>query len=124
MMELLSELRALESELHHPGAACTRDRLESLLHPEFHEVARSGRRYTRQIVIDYLAERTQIAPVVNEAHQLQKLAPDWALLTYRSEEIAHDGTRFNAALRASLWTRTPAGWQLFYHHGTPEHVGA
>jgi hypothetical protein len=124
MKHLLAELRALESELHHPGAACTRERLEQLLHPDFHEVARSGRRYTRQIVIDYLVARTRIPPVATNAHRLQMLAPDWALLSYRSEEIANDGTRLNAALRASLWTRTPAGWQLFYHHGTPEHVEA
>ena len=123
MTDLLVELEALERELHHPGVACTRERLEHLLHPDFHEVARSGRRYTRQIVIDYLAARTQIPPVTTDAHRLQTLAPDWALLSYRSAEIASDGTRFNAALRASLWTRTPTGWQLFYHHGTPEHAG-
>ena len=34
MDSLLAELTALETELHHPGSPCTRERLERLLHPD------------------------------------------------------------------------------------------
>lgn len=121
MTDLLAELTVLEAELHHPGRTCTRERLEQLLHPAFHEVGRSGRPYSRQAVIDFLAARTAIPRVVPSGHRVQPLAPDWALLHFRSEEIADDdGTRSNAALRVSLWNRTGIGRQLYYHQGTPE----
>lgn len=120
MDDLLAGLAALEAELHHPGRACDRARLERLLHPDFHEVGKSGRRYTRQVVIDFLASGAARPDVVASDHRLQPLGDGWALLHYRSGEIAADGTRINPALRCSLWARTDAGWQLYYHQGTPE----
>ena len=76
MDDLLAELTALETELHHPGATCTRTRLERLLHPDFHEVGRSGTRYTRQVVIDFLADRTSLPQVVAYDHRLERLADE------------------------------------------------
>lgn len=119
MDPLLAELTALESELHHPGVPCTRERLERLLHPDFHEVGRSGVRYTRQMVIDFLATRTQVPNGVACDHRIDVIAPDVALLHFRSHELGSDGAPFHAALRASLWRRTATGWQLAYHQGTP-----
>jgi hypothetical protein len=55
---LREELRTLEIELHHPGTRCSRGRLERLLHPDFHEVGRSGRRYGRETVIVFLSTET------------------------------------------------------------------
>lgn len=118
MDALLAELTALESELHHPGVPCTRERLEQLLHPDFHEVGRSGVRYTRQVVIDFLATRTQVPNVVAHDHRVESLASDIALLHFRSHELGSDGVPCHAALRASLWRRTATGWQLSYHQGT------
>jgi hypothetical protein len=119
MDDLLAELTALETELHHPGATCTRARLERLLHPDFHEVGRSGLRYTRQVVIDFLADRLSSPPVIAYDHRLERLATDVAVLHFGSHEVAADGTRRHAALRMSVWRRTPLGWQLHYHQGTP-----
>jgi len=119
MDSLLPALTALETELHHPGSPCTRERLERLLHPDFHEVGRSGVRYTRQRVIDFLATRTQVPNVVACDHRIDVMGPDVALLHFRSHEIGGDGTPFHVALRASVWRRTAMGWQLAYHQGTP-----
>jgi hypothetical protein len=84
---LLQQLRALEVELHHPGVRCSRARLLQLLHPEFHEVGRSGRAYDRETVIGYLLEQTS-HPVVDSDHfALAELAPGVALLTYRSAHV-------------------------------------
>lgn len=119
MDSLLAELTALETELHHPGAICTRERLERLLHPDFHEVGRSGARYDRQTVIDFLASRGRLPAVIARDHRVEPLASDIALLHFRSHEVAPDGTPFHAALRVSVWRRTARGWQLSYHQGTP-----
>ena len=119
MTSLLSELQALETELHHPGAPCTPQRLEQLLHPAFDEVGRSGNAYSRAVVLSFLAAQQEAPPVVPDAFLLVQLAPDVALLTYRSAHRQADGTLANHTLRSSVWVRSPAGWQLRYHQGTP-----
>lgn len=119
MPSLADELRLLEAELHHPGSTGSRKRLEQLLHPDFHEVGRSGHTYSRDTVINYLSTSSAPAPVESSDHAAHLLSENCALLTYRSAQASADGSPVNAALRSSIWLRTPQGWQLFYHQGTP-----
>lgn len=116
---LLDELRALEVELHHPGVRCSRERLLQLLHPDFHEVGRSGARYTRDTVIDFLAAQAAPPDVVPTRFAVRQVAPGCAQLTYRSAHRQPDGTLAMHAERSSLWLRGAAGWQLLFHQGTP-----
>jgi hypothetical protein len=116
---LLATLAALECELHHPGARCSRQRLEALLHPDFREVGRSGQSYDRETVIRYLAEHGGRTEVVATDHAVHAIGHDAALLTYRSGPRHADGRVATKALRSSLWVRTASGWQLLYHQGTP-----
>jgi hypothetical protein len=118
MPDLLTELITLEAELHHAGRLCPRERLEQLLHPDFFEVGRSGLPYSRTVVLAYLASLTGVAPAQSHSHRLDRLGPDTALLTYRSERLTPGGPPAEAALRSSVWRRGAAGWQLFYHQGT------
>jgi hypothetical protein len=46
--DLLEHLEALETDLHRLETRQNRKRLEQLLHPDFVEFARSGRRYARR----------------------------------------------------------------------------
>jgi hypothetical protein len=48
---LLEELRTLETELHTVEARRNRERMETLLHPDFVEFARSGKQYTRPDIL-------------------------------------------------------------------------
>ncbi len=117
---LRAHIEALEMELHHPGAPCTRARLEQLLHPDFHEVGRSGNPYDRSTVINYLASVTQAPAVVSGCFALMPLSETCVLLTFQSSQTAADSA--SAPLhthRSSLWCQGPAGWQLMYHQGTP-----
>lgn len=121
---LRDTLRALEVELHHPGAACTTLRLERLLHPDFHEVGRSGLPYDRGTVLRYLAQRPAVPLVQSHGFAVSRLAPDVALLTYRSTEHREGpGAPPVHTWRSSLWVRSAAGWQLRYHQGTPAAPG-
>ncbi len=113
------ELEQLEAELHHPGACCSRERLEQLLHPQFHEVGRSGRPYSRQTVIDYLVEHPGGSGVVATDYLVSELADGVALLTYQSHQPGVNGAQLLATYRSSLWRRSSRGWQLYYHQGTP-----
>jgi len=116
---LLPILEAVEVELHHPGVRCSRERLEELLHPDFHEVGRSGRQYTRATVISFLRSQQEQPDIVSESFSVYEPAPGVALLTYRSAHRLPDGNHSNHTLRSSLWLLTSDGWQLRYHQGTP-----
>lgn len=119
MSSLLNHLQALEVELHHPGIRCSRERLEQLLHPHFHEVGRSGRPYSRETVITYLASLSVSPSVVSDAFLVAEMGTDVALLTFRSAQVSQDGSLETHTLRSSVWVNTVNGWQLRYHQGTP-----
>ena len=119
MNSLLDELRQLEAEFHHHGLQSSPQRLDQLLHPDFHEVGRSGRRYDRKTVLDFLGSNPALPPVDSRGHAVQVLAEGCALLTYRSEQPAAGGAGVDATWRSSLWLRTPQGWRVVYHQGTP-----
>lgn len=115
----LALLRKLEVELHHPGVRISTVRLEQLLHPQFHEVGRSGRRYDRATVMRFLAEQHDHPSVESGEFSVSSLAPEVALLTYRSAHRQDDGSLAHHTLRSSVWVHGSAGWQLRYHQGTP-----
>ena len=118
MSPLLQELQALEVELHHPGVRCSRERLEQLLHPEFHEVGRSGRTYNRETIVNFLASQGSQPVIRSEEFSVALLAPGVALLTYRSAHVEQDVSLVNHTLRSSIWLKASQGWQLRYHQGT------
>ena len=118
MSSLLQELQALEVELHHPGVRCSRARLQNLLHPDFHEVGRSGRSYNHETVVNFLEAQESQPVVASEAFSVSELSSGVALLTYRSAQIEQDKSLVNHTLRSSVWLKTEASWQLRYHQGT------
>jgi hypothetical protein len=122
MSDLLTELQALECELHHPGVRLDEARLQALLHADFHEVGRSGRAYDRPTILRFLAEQGRSAEgppdVVPDRFAVTRLGPDAALLTYRAAHRQPDGSLARHTLRSSVWRRVGDGWQLLYHQGT------
>jgi ribosomal-protein-alanine N-acetyltransferase len=115
---LLGVLQSLEAELHHPGVRCDRARLEQLLHPEFHEVGRSGRAYDRETVIRHLSEQGSASSIASDSFAVAALASGVALLTYRSAHLEPGEGLGHHTLRSSVWVETEAGWQLRHHQGT------
>jgi hypothetical protein len=61
---LLEELRTLETELHKDETRRNRKRMETLLHPDFVEFGRSGRRYTRADVLKEFAQAACFQPFI------------------------------------------------------------
>jgi len=126
MNDLLSELQRLEIELHHPGVRLDDARLQQLLHADFQEVGRSGRRYDRPTILRFLAEQGRSAEgppdVVPDQFNVHQLGPAAALLTYRAAHRQADGSLTRHTLRSSIWRHGAEGWQLFYHQGTAAEV--
>ncbi|MFE5186255.1 DUF4440 domain-containing protein [Streptomyces sp. NPDC056628] len=103
------ELRLLDPEVRRSPEI-----LGALLHPEFHEVGSSGRRWDRastmaRVPLDADPHRYVVSSPIHGV----RLAPDVVHLVFDTER---DGVR---AHRSSLWRRTDTGWQMYFHQGTP-----
>jgi hypothetical protein len=116
---LLEQLRDLEIELHRLETRRDRSRLGQLLHPDFVEFARAGRRYSRsEILAEFLTDGAALETVHAENFELAQLGPGCALLTYFSAHTGPNGDLHRRTLRSSLWVETEAGWRMRFHQGT------
>jgi hypothetical protein len=115
---LLDQLQALEVALHQPSVRGDAGRLDILIHDEFLEFGRSGTAYSKADIVALLLSAREHAQVVADRFVVRRLAADVALLTYRSAHALPDGTLHRHTLRASIWQRTAAGWQMSFHQGT------
>ncbi|MFD6311065.1 nuclear transport factor 2 family protein [Streptomyces nigra] len=103
------ELRLLDPEVRRSP-----ELLGALLHPGFHEFGSSGSRWDRASTLARLPLDTDPHRyVVTSPIHGVRLAPDVVHLVFDTER---EGVR---AHRSSLWRRTDAGWQMYFHQGTP-----
>jgi hypothetical protein len=109
-------LERLEEELWREETRFDEKRMREIIAPDFIEFGRSGRIYMRE---DSLAVPRQpidaVLPLPDFGARL--LHPDVAQVTYNSA-VTYDGA-VQYARRSSIWSRTPSGWVLRFHQGTP-----
>jgi len=117
--ELCRLLAQLEIELLRPSVRVDTSRLDALLHPEFVELGRSGRRYLKADILARPPSEAGSAHLRADGFALRLLAPEVALLTYRSAQVRPDGKLGRFTVRSSIWQRTQDGWRLGFHQGTP-----
>jgi hypothetical protein len=114
--DVCAELASLEPIFHWPGPQMTREALERMTVEDFWETGASGRRYSRQFVLDVLEKRRD-APQADvwetRDFHCRRLAGEVYLLTYM---LLQDNTRLTR--RATIWERTQEGWKIVYHQGT------
>jgi len=115
LVPVLEKLKLLDPLIYAANDGKQREYFDQLRAPEFWEVGASGKKYSRQFVLDVLDER-QRRPTA-EAWQatnfhLQEVGANTFLLTY----TLHQSTR--TTRRSTLWRDTPTGWRLVYHQGT------
>jgi hypothetical protein len=114
-MAVLSELIQREPIFHRPEFGTSRKDFEQMTAPDFWEVSASGRRFSRQFVLDTLEERYQ--------HPTETV---WEMGDFHCFEIATDNYLVAYTLiqgervtrRTTIWRRTVHGWQIVYHQGT------
>jgi len=110
-----AELAAREPIFHRPEWGTTRSEFEGMMAAEFWEVGASGREYRREFILDTLEQRhrEQISEHVEVADfRCAKIAPEHYLATYLLDQAGR------LSRRATLWRRTPEGWNIVYHQGT------
>ena len=109
-----SLLLHLELQLMDPAFRRNRKAVSALLAADFREFGSSGRIWSRETILDLLAtEDYPSAPAV-EDFALQLLAPDTALVTYRTIRAEQ------STLRSSIWKHNQIGWQVLFHQGTKQ----
>lgn len=115
LLSILDELRQREPIFHRPEIGTTRRDFEAMTEADYWEVGASGRRYSRQYVLDVLEERfkhpTDDVWETSDFHCME-IATDNYLLTYTLKQ----GARITR--RATIWRRTAQAWKIVYHQGT------
>ena len=102
---------AMERALLSDEVRGDRAAVAALLHPQWQEVGRSGRLWTRA---DLLAEVGPIEPVSLDVVSVERIDRDTILLLWRA--LADE----RSTLRSSLWVRAGGQWQQRFHQGTDE----
>jgi len=113
---VLAELSRREPIFHRPEFGTTRADFERMTAEDYWETGASGRRYSRQSVLDGLEERYSVPHEdVWETMDFhcRKLSEDTYLLTY---SLLQDHARLTR--RATIWRNTAEGWKIIYHQGT------
>jgi hypothetical protein len=116
LAEVLEELSAREPVFHRAEFGVSREDFERMTVEEFWEIGASGRRYSRNFVLDELEKRYAAGHEdvweTSEFH-CRRLAEDVFLLTYK---LVQNGTRVTR--RSTIWQRTAENWKIVFHQGT------
>ena len=102
---------AMERALLGDEVRTDRAAVAALLHPEWQEIGRSGRLWSRDDILDSIGP---IPPVDFQVVSVDRLGPDTILLLWRT------ATEERSTLRSTLWLRTGGRWQARFHQGTDE----
>ena len=89
---------------------------EARFAPDFIESGRSGRIYTRDEIVRIEAHPIHAVLPLPDLY-VRLLDADTAQVLYNS--VVTYGEVVEKARRSSIWSRTPAGWVMRFHQGTP-----
>ncbi len=109
-------LAAREPIFHRAEFGTSPAEFAALITDDYWEVGASGRVYTRDVILDILADRHRL-PVVDD---------DWRVVDFGCHQLAADLFQATYTLwqgdrctrRSTLWRRTADSWRAVYHQGT------
>jgi ribonuclease HI len=103
---------ALERDLLSDEVRSDPATVAALLHPDWTEIGRSGRLWTREELLSVIAPLTE--PVTLDTVAVSRVDETTILLLWRSVGDQR------STLRSSLWVRDGGGWRQRFHQGTDE----
>ncbi|MGO2519341.1 MAG: DUF4440 domain-containing protein [Microbacterium sp.] len=106
-------LQELEESLLTAAVRTDHERLLALLHDDFIEVGRSGRRWTRAEIVESLADERERQTPSTDEWSFITLSPTLTLLTYRISGLESDSRH------ASVWDTADEVPRMRFHQGTP-----
>lgn len=86
--------------------------MRDLLHPDFVEIGRSGRRWSRDEIVAALSSESERAATDTDEWHYSELGPDLALITYLIRGIDGDSRH------SSIWSSSGGQLQMLFHQGT------
>jgi predicted RNase H-like HicB family nuclease len=116
LKDVLAELSRREPIFHRPEFGTSRADFERMTAEDYWETGASGRRYSRQCLLDELEKRFSVPHTdawETKDFQCRRLDEDTYLLTYT---LLQDKARLTR--RATIWLKTSDGWKIVYHQGT------
>ena len=116
MAKLADELKALEVRVMTAAGAGRAQDVAEFIADDFLEIGSSGRKYSKSDVLDALPDLPRRKFSLND-FQVRELAPDLALVNYRSQAVAKDSIAW--AHRTTIWARRNGQWQIVFHQATP-----
>jgi hypothetical protein len=114
---IADHLRACEQSLLDPAVRKDRTRISEYLAYNFEEFGSSGRVWSRDEILDELADETPV-PLLLKAFHCECIAEDVALVTYRVVRGPDQAGLSVTSLRSSIWTEKDGTWKLRFHQGT------
>jgi hypothetical protein len=116
LQDVLAELSVREPIFHRPEFGTSRADFERMTAEDFWETGASGRRYSREFVLNELEKhfsKSQEDVWETRDFYCRKLGEETYLLTYT---LLQGGERLTR--RATIWERSKDGWKIVYHQGT------
>jgi hypothetical protein len=118
---ICAHLRACEEALLDPAVRRDRARVAALLTEDFQEFGSSGRIWSREQILDLLANEDYEPPAI-EDFRCEWIGEGVALVTYRTIRTegrteTHTG-QSAAVLRSSIWIHESGEWRVRFHQGT------
>ena len=116
LAQILAELSRREPLFHRPEFGTSRADFERMTVEDFWEIGASGRRYSRDFVLDELEKRFSASH--DDVWQTRdfhcaSIANEVYLLTYT---LIQNGTRVTR--RSTIWRRIDHEWKAVFHQGT------
>lgn len=115
--ETATQLLHLEKSLLDPAVRCNSAQVSALLAEDFIEFGSSGRRWTRNEILNLLATEVYDPPAV-EDFECRFISDGVVLVTYRAVRLNLKTHNRSVSLRSSLWTKESGVWLLRFHQGT------
>lgn len=110
--ERFAVIHAAETALLSSEIRGDQDAAAGLLHPDFTEIGRSGRRWTRAEILEELAdEPARQAPVADD-WRFVDVGPNTVLVTYRLRSAT------TVSRHSSLWVSSDGAPRMLFHQGT------
>ena len=113
--EDFNKLKELEESLWLSETRFSQEYMNRLLSFDFFEFGLSGRIYHREETLSVPFQEIK-ARIPLKDFSVHVVDTNVFLVTYVSE-VMYD--RLEMGNRSSLWLKTPAGWKLRFHQGTP-----
>ncbi len=116
--ETIETLRTLEESLWRSETRFDDALMDEIFADDFCEFGRSGRIYQRRDMMPNAMKHTEISATLPlKSFCVRALSDEIVQVTYVSEVLY--GSEVEAANRSSIWKRSPRGWVLCFHQGTP-----